>query len=181
MWWFHRVQPSSSYIQVKTGVLKEEEERETCLDPDTEGLGLDYPSPSRRTAWSQSTIWLVIMLTLVGFITGYISRGSPTLDTESFERGYSTDLELAKSSIRVHGVRFTGGLKYDDNGTLYRNHPPDQKQYVGQPSSELDSAWEEIIGDRYVAFTEKQRMTIPLAMHKFPNGVYHAASLANAT
>jgi hypothetical protein len=37
--------------------------------------------------------------------------------------------------------RFTGGLRFDKSGMLYRVTEPGVTQYVGEPSDELDVAW----------------------------------------
>ena len=42
-------------------------------------------------------------------------------------------------------VKFTGGLKFDDNGTTYRAVDPLVTQYVGEPTPELDRAWRALI------------------------------------
>jgi hypothetical protein len=49
-------------------------------------------------------------------------------------------------------VKFTGNLYYDANHTLHRSVEPDEPQYVGDPSPEIDKNWENLIHDRYVAF-----------------------------
>lgn len=54
-------------------------------------------------------------------------------------------LDLARSSIEVHQVRFRAGLVFDDNGVLHRTFDPDQPQYVGSPSPAIDEAWDTLI------------------------------------
>lgn len=42
-------------------------------------------------------------------------------------------------------VQFTGGLKFDENGTTYRAVDPTVTQYVGEPSELLDRAWTSLL------------------------------------
>jgi len=53
--------------------------------------------------------------------------------------------ELPARSKTVH---FTAGLRYNDRKELYRPIYSDQPQYVGEPTQELDDAWENLIGGR---------------------------------
>jgi hypothetical protein len=50
-----------------------------------------------------------------------------------------------KSALATETVRFTGGLHYHKNGTLYRETIEGQPQYVGEPSPEIDSAWNRLL------------------------------------
>ncbi|KAJ5772116.1 hypothetical protein N7520_002645 [Penicillium odoratum] len=79
----------------------------------------------------------------------------------NYEIGFSTDLrqyssqtatlktpahngsEPAIEAIELETVRFTGDLLIDPNGTIYRNI--EGKQYVREPSPDIDSAWRDII------------------------------------
>lgn len=47
--------------------------------------------------------------------------------------------------IKVKQVKFTGGIKFAEDGTAYRHVEPGTTQYVGKPSDEIDLAWEELI------------------------------------
>ena len=46
----------------------------------------------------------------------------------------------------MHRVHFTGGLHWDENGTLIRNPIPDGKgpEWVGPPSPEMDALWDQV-------------------------------------
>ncbi|KAI0424463.1 hypothetical protein F5Y09DRAFT_353404 [Xylaria sp. FL1042] len=64
----------------------------------------------------------------------------------TYETGFDTDLEPLRSSIEFVKVKFTGGLKFDENGTTYyRAVEPGVPQYVGEPSDELDQRWRSLI------------------------------------
>lgn len=43
-------------------------------------------------------------------------------------------------------VRFTAGLVYDENRELVRTHHPDQPEFVGTPTPEVDAAWDDLMG-----------------------------------
>jgi hypothetical protein len=46
-------------------------------------------------------------------------------------------------------IRFTSGLKYNENHTLYRTFDPNGPKFVGTPSTEIDDAWFDIMGSTY--------------------------------
>jgi len=48
-------------------------------------------------------------------------------------------------------VRFTAGLKYNENQELYRTSA--QPDYLASPSKEVDAAWEQLIGGMYPAWS----------------------------
>jgi hypothetical protein len=81
---------------------------------------------------------------------------------ENYERGFATDLGVStrywnhglrdsreidalKSQIALHEVAFTGGLELNETGKLVRIIEPGQPQYVGLPTPEIDSAWNELM------------------------------------
>lgn len=43
-------------------------------------------------------------------------------------------------------VRFSGSLKYTDEGRLYIDYGTDEPRYFGEPSPEIDQAWQDLIG-----------------------------------
>ena len=52
--------------------------------------------------------------------------------------------------VSLQEVRFTSGLKYYDNGTLYMSSRPEDIAYVGDPAPELDRSWNDLIGSETV-------------------------------
>ena len=58
------------------------------------------------------------------------------------------DLETVQNEIPAisRQVRFSAGLRYNESQELVRTSSPGRKEFVGDPSQELDSAWEEIMG-----------------------------------
>jgi hypothetical protein len=57
---------------------------------------------------------------------------------------------------------------------MYRDHGKGP-QYVGKPSPELDAAWDDMIGTRYLAFTAKQKASIQVGVDRSDeDGLYRA-------
>ncbi|RDW76017.1 hypothetical protein BP5796_06838 [Coleophoma crateriformis] len=63
----------------------------------------------------------------------------------SFENGFTTDLQAAKSSIHLINRQFSGGLMIHSNGSWYREIDEAKLQYVGEPRRDLDDAWNELL------------------------------------
>jgi hypothetical protein len=57
---------------------------------------------------------------------------------------------------------------------MYRDHGPGA-QYVGRPSPELDAAWDDLIGTRYLAFTDQQKSSFDIKISRSDeDGLYRA-------
>ncbi|PCG89624.1 Hypothetical protein PENO1_103550 [Penicillium occitanis (nom. inval.)] len=88
------------------------------------------PSVSKNAAipWMASTFILGVCLLVVLFMD------YPLLRRESYESGYSTEMQAAINEIEIEEVRFWGGIKADENGTFYMHFNPDEKvRYVVRP------------------------------------------------
>ena len=62
---------------------------------------------------------------------------------------FQTDFSVApaKAAIEISIVSFKSALRYNQTSkTYYREHDPDEPQYVGAPSPTIDHAWEELLG-----------------------------------
>ena len=57
-----------------------------------------------------------------------------------------TDIWLvpAKSQIQMHKVKYRGTPIFGDNGEEYVKYLPGEVKYVGEPSDEIDEAWNEL-------------------------------------
>jgi len=64
---------------------------------------------------------------------------------------FNSDREGRSTSYLRKKVYFTSGLKYNDKQELYRPVYPGIPQYVGEPSPELDTAWENLLGGKFTA------------------------------
>lgn len=78
-----------------------------------------------------------------GFLTEF-SESSSSLNPASAPL-LTQKPEPAHPAVQLHQIRFTGGLLYDENGTLYRNVNPEEPSYVGSPTEDMDAAWEALI------------------------------------
>ncbi|KAJ2982633.1 hypothetical protein NQ176_g1255 [Zarea fungicola] len=86
----------------------------------------------------------------------------------------SVFIDFPKPAIAVSEIRFTGGIKFHDNGTMFRDRGPGP-QYVGLPSQNIDDNWDALIGTRYLAFTEEQKHLFNVEIDKSPkDGLYRA-------
>lgn len=65
--------------------------------------------------------------------------------------------EAARSSIEVEQVRFSGTLKFDENGTAGWGDK-DQPQFFGPPGPDIDENWQGLI-DGKQAHQHSQRLT----------------------
>jgi hypothetical protein len=84
-----------------------------------------------------------------GFTTDFSLSLFPLLDLIDYlNRTNSGRSVLAKNSIAMEEVSFTGGLLYDQNGTLYREFDANRPQYVGLPGPHIDTAWKNLISGK---------------------------------
>ena len=63
----------------------------------------------------------------------------------SFKRGFDHELRAAKAIIRVDDRMFEGSPRFRNDGTEFVPEPADGRsrpQYVGEPSKEIDDAWD---------------------------------------
>lgn len=104
-----------------------------------------------------SILWLTSIIVTAAWFSTKTSTAP-----YSYETGFDTDLreysctkqtlDVAKQIclaairpfIELKKVKFTGGIKFDENGTTYRGIEPGV-QYVGEPSDSIDRAWKELI------------------------------------
>ncbi|KAH8816706.1 hypothetical protein F5884DRAFT_777023 [Xylogone sp. PMI_703] len=94
----------------------------------------DTGSPGPRRSWIISRREFIWQLTTAIFI------------------GVSIFLD----TVEYIPVRFSGAAGFYDNGTAYVIKEKDELQYVGDPSPEMDQAWEELIFGRYINITENE-------------------------
>ncbi|KAF3012432.1 hypothetical protein E8E14_011432 [Neopestalotiopsis sp. 37M] len=135
--------------------LQRSKEDQEFRDSSTDGS--EDLSPYRRhpNVWScKSTLpWAVIstlLLTINLFLLIQLStRRADCLSTSNgltnFDGGFETDMESARPFIETKLVKFTGSVAFYENGTMYRDYPKDQPQYVGDPNAEIDAAWDDLL------------------------------------
>jgi len=112
---------------------------------------------SRRRTWSDSTIipWVSTVifasLSLYLFLT---RQRIPSLG--SFEYGFKTELAASLPQISTESRWFTGTPKWTDDGVASLSFGPREPRYVGEPSQEIDDAWEDLVERRYFFLTEPE-------------------------
>lgn len=57
----------------------------------------------------------------------------------------NTSSEAVRPVAEYHEILFTGGIEENEQGRLYRVQEPGQVQYVGAPSQEIDTAWNDLL------------------------------------
>ncbi|UKZ77009.1 hypothetical protein TrVFT333_004725 [Trichoderma virens FT-333] len=122
-----------------------------ALLPDPENAGFKHnelraATPFQRVArlfnWTGLVHWTLhvsFVLTIVAMLLGSRHGG---------QQWNESDFITVKKEFRnnMSQVRFTAGLKFNSTKQLYRPIYPNQTQYVGEASKEIDDAWDDIIG-----------------------------------
>ncbi|KAJ2985145.1 hypothetical protein NUW58_g5692 [Xylaria curta] len=117
--------------------------------------------------WIPATAFLWVISLIV---TWKLSSSSVAYHNDSFQFGYSTDLEPLKSQIETLRYKFVGDLDWDENGTLYRPPTPGHVKYVGQPSPEIDAAWAHLIPGEAMDLIGDEAKTIEGTTFQKPGG-----------
>ncbi|KAJ8132760.1 hypothetical protein O1611_g860 [Lasiodiplodia mahajangana] len=112
-----------------------------------------YQATKGRWVAVTVVIWFISLL-LTWKIASVVTR--PRYDVSL---GLNTELEPLKSQIEMQVIRFTGDLDWDENGTLIRTHPG-PIEYVGDPTPEIDAAWEHLIFGEAVDLKGDEARTI---------------------
>jgi hypothetical protein len=144
------------------GSYREDDETGGLLSNYQHHLSRQEPPHQKRSAYVV-TIFMLIMLccliTALGVL--FVLRLELSEKPGTYETGFHTELgkdatetkqllERTKANttevpafpqIELMKRRFTGGLRFDKSGMLYRVTEPGVTQYVGEPSDELDVAW----------------------------------------
>ena len=66
-------------------------------------------------------------------------------------------LEDAQRSVAIERSVFSSSIGFNQtSGEVYLLTGPDEPQYFGRPSVEIDNAWEELLGAQFPALTESE-------------------------
>ncbi|KAK4455396.1 hypothetical protein QBC34DRAFT_460333 [Podospora aff. communis PSN243] len=131
----------------------EEEERQSFLPHARNRVGGDgRPGQNRDFSWiwKLSTLLFATLLLLDFFLLRGGRHGANT-----YETGFSTDIEPATASIRIRKMRFYGGVIVNETNQFHLVLDPKGPRYTGHPSRELDAAWDQLVGG-YVALTKEE-------------------------
>ncbi|KAI1296029.1 hypothetical protein F5Y03DRAFT_371140, partial [Xylaria venustula] len=135
----------------------EEQEAQSLLSDVVKLSGKQF-SRSRQctdgtTPWKVATAILSLLLVIVS--SAEINRVAFPTTLFSYETGFSTDLEPALPSVRLHQHRFAGAIIVNETSQFELVLDPSNPRYVGKPTQELDDAWDSIVGS-YIALTESE-------------------------
>lgn len=141
----------------------QESEEPFLKDPEASRQYSDRLEKSTYFSWTVTVPWVFCLVLLIGNAfqarqSGLFSGPPPKYYWSERELGKLTNnitircltdesIDIAKKEIpaTLKHVRFTGGLRYNETKHLYREIEPNQVDYVGHPTPEIESAWEELI------------------------------------
>ncbi|KAJ9602822.1 hypothetical protein H2200_012602 [Cladophialophora chaetospira] len=141
------------------GRLKEttDEDEETGQLPD-----LSILQKARWSYLASPVPWIILTFGFASLSTLMAVRGwgrsnvcPPNTDT--YETGFRTEMTMAdRPQIEVVQMKFSGTPKFHPNGTAYQDVIDPENKYTGNPSPDIDEAWDELIGERYFYVTQQE-------------------------
>lgn len=76
--------------------------------------------------------------------------------------------------IQLEQRNFTGWISYNaTEDDVFRVMDPNEPQYFGSPSEEMDTAWDHLLYGQYVAMTEEEATRYPGIVTSGTTGKYH--------
>ncbi|KAH8821797.1 hypothetical protein F5884DRAFT_769083 [Xylogone sp. PMI_703] len=121
----------------------------------------DYFSPRQTSKRHDFCIRILIATSIFfGFLSAVLAGLLYNAGVQCIDKGLMTELEPMKSAIEIVNRRFTGSLKYDENGTLYRDTDPTEPQYVGEPGPAIDKAWHDLLDGLYIGLNGYEARTV---------------------
>ncbi|KAF2964095.1 hypothetical protein GQX73_g9468 [Xylaria multiplex] len=152
--------------------MEKQEEEENLLEP-TESVAL----PQKRKLQLQ-TLLLIISISFnifLGFLGLFsITHGQCSISRESYELGFASDLEPAKSEIELVVRSFSGGVELDSEGHLLVDQ--EGQEYVGIPKPSIDKAWEELLGGLNLDF-DKSEVDLGESTFRWPESGFYFSGL----
>ncbi|KAJ5113792.1 hypothetical protein N7456_002326 [Penicillium angulare] len=128
------------------------------------GLLAEYPHDSCHQCESYQRLRLLaVVFQILSAALSILCIGLAVAFASSRNRvlaGYwnPTDLKTVQNEIPAvpKQIRFSAGLRYNESHELVRTGSSGRKEYVGDPSPELESAWEEIMGAVNIFITAEE-------------------------
>ncbi|KAK0378842.1 hypothetical protein CLIM01_03813 [Colletotrichum limetticola] len=162
---FFKADKSTQYVSV--------EESSECSE---DQLPLRRRSSSPIVSVSRSYYFISLLLfaifpvLVIALFVLHTRVASARIDS-GFLKGFPTELGVLASET----VRFTGGLHFYKNGTLYREVIEGQPQYVGPPSPEIDAAWKSLLKGQYMNLVGSEASSMVGRTWKDSHGNYEVA------
>ncbi|KAH8807268.1 hypothetical protein F5884DRAFT_880154 [Xylogone sp. PMI_703] len=110
--------------------------------------------PRSSSTWYLVIPWIVLTVAFA-CLSLYLYVTTRPSYLGKFETGWKTDFGPARQHISTEQVVFTGSPAFDLDLNYYVPHP-DPIKYVGDPSPDIDNAWEELTWGRYILITEEE-------------------------
>jgi len=147
------------------------EEEEHFLDDNSSDCNLKSDVPKARIHPKERIAWLTlsVLLTSISCLSWFL-RNDQQLQN-SYEHGFNTDLQPAKSAITLIETEFYGGIIVNSTGDFNLVLNPDEELYIGTPTRELDASWDRLVGS-YIALDAKEASRINGGL-SLENGVYY--------
>ncbi|KAI0818327.1 hypothetical protein GGR55DRAFT_674160 [Xylaria sp. FL0064] len=140
---------------------------------DLEGkLSFRNQGTERRRRHAKRGLIVILWLLSLALTSWFTTVIRPPSLKYSYETGFDTDLEPLRPYIELVKVKFTGGLKFDENGTTYRAVEPGVPQYVGEPNDELDRRWRSLIRGQAVDLRGEEAESVADITYQKPGGWY---------
>ncbi|KAF4625986.1 hypothetical protein G7Y89_g12179 [Cudoniella acicularis] len=147
------------------------EEEEHFLDDNSSDCNLKSDVPKARIHPKERIAWLTlsVLLTSISCLSWFL-RNDQQLQN-SYEHGFNTDLQPAKSAITLIETEFYGGIIVNSTGDFNLVLNPDEELYIGTPTRELDASWDRLVGS-YIALDTKEASRINGGL-SLENGAYY--------
>ncbi|KAL2823021.1 hypothetical protein BJX63DRAFT_426843 [Aspergillus granulosus] len=93
---------------------------------------------------------------------------------------YPTDLPDAHPYVLYEERVFIGRFNYNEStGLIYKEVDPTSTQYFGNPSPQIDAAWDDLLRGEFVEMTEKEAAPYTPELQRTPGGrMYFTLSIA---
>ncbi|KAL6706994.1 hypothetical protein ACN47E_004944 [Coniothyrium glycines] len=133
---------------------------------------LRRPDRSRRWILLSSCLAILNVVQLLRPLSPSVFGVNHARNT--FDTGFATDFEDARGVIELEERNFTGWISYNaTEKDVYRVWDPNEPQYFGSPSEQMDAAWDELLYGQYVAMTEEEASRYPGIVTSGTTGNYH--------
>ncbi|KXT15673.1 hypothetical protein AC579_6114 [Pseudocercospora musae] len=126
----------------------------------------DNPQPKTRR-YALSKIIILLSSLAVGIFLGTVLSLGHRKDAlphhhgfGTFEHGFVTEKILPPELYEIEHRRFTSSVGFHSDGTEFLIQEPSEPVYVGEPSPEIDGAWEELVHDRYWSISESEAKSL---------------------
>ncbi|KXH34551.1 hypothetical protein CSIM01_00462 [Colletotrichum simmondsii] len=166
---FFKADKSTQYVSVEEGSECSEDQLPLRRRPSS-----PIVSVSRSYYFISLILFAIFPVLVIALFVLHTRLAGARIDS-GFLQGFPTELEPIKGVLASETVRFTGGLHFYKNGTLYREVIEGQPQYVGPPSPEIDAAWKSLLKGQYMNLVGSEASSMVGRTWKDSHGNYEVA------